>query len=311
MSTEIGQGTKSLIFRLDIKHLVAFDAIYDTRNLSRAARLVGFAQPTMSNLLAHLREVLEDPLFERRGGGMVPTSRANEVIGTVRDILSNMASLTEPNATFDPKTDRREFHIHIIDLFETLLMPRLLREADAFPGISYRLLASSRLPITETLESGEADLALGMPPPNNPDLIWEALLPIEAVVIARRGHPEIDGTLTREQFERIGHVTIDLTPGALANGAALRPAHKIERRDVVRVTRPGSVLELVAGSNLIGLAHPAQIAASPFAGSLQVLPLPMPNFHQNFQMTWHRRNKEDQGLIWLMDRIRSAMREKG
>ncbi|MCA2013564.1 LysR family transcriptional regulator [Cereibacter sphaeroides] len=298
------------LLQLDIKHLVAFEAIYSTRNLSRAAKMVGFAQPTMSNLLARLRDVLEDPLFQRRGGEMAPTPRADKLIGGVRRILQEVGAITDPLASFDPTSDSREFKLHILDLFETLVMPGLLRDAAAFPGVTYRLLTASRTPIRDALESGEADLAIGMPPPNDPALSWQSLLPIEVVAIARVGHPEINGGLTQEQFRRIGHVTIDMTPGVLANAGNLRPASRIERHDVVQVSRPGSVIELVAQSDLIGLAHPAQVEASPYRDQLQVFAMPLPEFNQSFQMTWHRRNAEDPALVWLIGRIKAILRDE-
>ncbi|WFE76633.1 LysR family transcriptional regulator [Roseinatronobacter sp. S2] len=296
--------------QLDIKHLLAFDAIYATRNLSKAAKLLGLAQPTVSNLLGRMREVLDDPLFVRRPGGMAPTTRADELIGGVQRILEECELMGEPSASFDPVTATRDFRLHLVDIFETLLIPELVSQSERFPGISYKLLLAPKLPIGEALESGEADLAVGMAPPNNQLLRWEAIMPIELTAIARRGHPEIDGQITAEQFRKMGHVSLDLESGALANAATFRPSHRIERRDVVRVTRPGSVLEIVARSNLVGLVHPIQLMTSPHRHFLQRLDVPLPTFSQQFQMTWHQRNTEDPGLVWLKGRIRNILRQR-
>lgn len=295
------------LMQLDIKHLVAFDAIYETRNLSNAAKVLGAAQPTLSNLLGRMREVLDDPLFVRRPGGMAPTSRADEIIAGVRRILQEYEQMGAPLAAFDPTTAERDFKLHLVDIFETLLMPELVAQSELYPGISYKLLVSAKHPIAEALESGEADLAVGMPPPNTQNLRWEAMMPIQLAAIARRDHPEINGQLTAERFRQMGHVSLDMETGALANTDTFRPSHRIERRDVVRVTRPGSVMEIVARSNLVGLVHPVHLMTSPLRDHLQQLDVPLPTVSQHFQMTWHQRNNEDPGLVWLKGRIRKIL----
>src|ERR1700716_1812661 len=50
---------------LDLKLLVVFEAIYSTGNISRAAEKLAMSQPAVSNQLARLRELLDDPLFAR------------------------------------------------------------------------------------------------------------------------------------------------------------------------------------------------------------------------------------------------------
>lgn len=296
--------------QLDIKHLMAFEAIYSTRNISRAGESLGFSQPTMSNLLTRLRQVLDDPLFLRQPRGVLPSARAEELIGRVRRALHELDSIVQPAATFDPATDVREFRLHILDVFETILFPALVRKVQDFPGVTFRLLLTARFPIVDALESGQADLALGIPPANHPDLRWEELMPIDLQVIARRGHPQIDGAVTREDLERIGQVSIDMAPGALANSKHFRLVNRPERHDVVLVNRATSIIEIVAGSDLVGYANRLHVEASPLRDRLQVLPPPVPVNAQNFQMTWHHRNEADSGLLWLKDLIRETLAER-
>lgn len=297
------------LLQLDLKHLVAFEALYSTRNLSRAAVLVGIAQPTMSNLLARMREVQGDPLFVRSAGGMIPTARAEEMIASVRTILHEVGAISHDDGPFDPTNINREFRLHTIDLFETLLLPDLVADYETCPGIRFKMLSAPLMTIADALESGKADLALGLPGPNLPDLQWEALMPIRAVAIARKGNPKISNPITAQEFRDIGHVSLDFDPGAMANVAILRPAQRIERHDVVRVTRIGTVIELVARSNLVGIVSRVQLAASPFRDQLQTLDVPLPEFGPQFHMTWHRRNTEDKALKWLRARIRTILHE--
>lgn len=49
--------------RLDLNLLVTLDALLAEQNVTRAARLLNLAQPTVSLQLGRLRELLDDPLL--------------------------------------------------------------------------------------------------------------------------------------------------------------------------------------------------------------------------------------------------------
>lgn len=306
----IGKGVNAALRQLEIKHLMAFEAIYSTRNISRAGQSLGYSQPTMSNLLARLREVLDDPLFLRQPRGVLPSARAEELIGRVRRALHEMDAIVRPEASFDPATDVREFRLHMLDVFESILFPALVARVQDYAGISFKLLVTARTPIVEALESGTADLAIGVPPSNHPDLRWEELLPLDLQVIARRDHPTIQGSVTREQLQAVGQVSLDMAPGALANSKFFRLVNRPERRDVVLVNRASSILEIVASTDLVGYANRLHVEASPLREQLQILPPPSQVNAQSFEMIWHHRNDADSGLLWLKEQFRITLAEK-
>ena len=53
------------ISRFDLNLLVAFDALFCERSVTRAARRIGLSQPAMSGALGRLRALVGDPLFVR------------------------------------------------------------------------------------------------------------------------------------------------------------------------------------------------------------------------------------------------------
>jgi len=61
---------------IDLNLLVAFNALMNERNVTRAAIQTGVSQPAMSAALSRLRILLGDPLFQRSNAGLIPTSRA-------------------------------------------------------------------------------------------------------------------------------------------------------------------------------------------------------------------------------------------
>ncbi len=88
---------------LDLNLLKAFDALFDERNVTRAADRLGLTQPAVSGMLGRLRDSFDDPLFVRTQRGIVPTIRAEELATPIRQILSEVGGLLQP-AVFDPST---------------------------------------------------------------------------------------------------------------------------------------------------------------------------------------------------------------
>src|SRR5215218_8276001 len=69
---------------IDLNLLRLFDAVYRTRNVSRAAELLDLTQPAASQGLSRLRTLIQDPLFMRSAGGMQPTPKAQRLAEPVR-----------------------------------------------------------------------------------------------------------------------------------------------------------------------------------------------------------------------------------
>ncbi len=66
---------------IDLNLLVVFDAIMRDRSVTRAGHRLGLSQPAMSHALTRLRHMLKDELFVRSPTGMMPTPRAEELVG--------------------------------------------------------------------------------------------------------------------------------------------------------------------------------------------------------------------------------------
>jgi hypothetical protein len=79
------------IRELDLNLLVSFEALVIERSVSRAARRARLSQPAMSNLLARLRKTFGDPLFEREGPRMVPTTCTRQLAAPIGDATNRKA----------------------------------------------------------------------------------------------------------------------------------------------------------------------------------------------------------------------------
>ena len=73
--------------KLDLNLLVVFEAIYSAANISHAAKQLGMSQPTVSNALARLRVLMDDPLFVAKRRGVEASVKSRQMIGPVRQAL--------------------------------------------------------------------------------------------------------------------------------------------------------------------------------------------------------------------------------
>src|SRR5262249_23923575 len=96
---------------IDLNLLLVFDALMAERQVTRAGQRIGLSQPAVSAALNRLRGILDDELFVRRAGEMVPTARALELAGPVTDALRRVEFAFAAGTRFDPATMRRDFTV--------------------------------------------------------------------------------------------------------------------------------------------------------------------------------------------------------
>ena len=73
---------------LDLNLLVALDALFAARSVSRAGERLHLSQSATSGALARLREAFHDPLLVQVGRKMTLTPLAEGLIEPVRDFSS-------------------------------------------------------------------------------------------------------------------------------------------------------------------------------------------------------------------------------
>ena len=94
---------------VDLRQLRAFEVLLRERNLTRAAAVLGVAQPALNKTLAKLRGYFGDPLFVRAGHRMEPTAKAIELGTAVHSLLDDATMLRARHRPFDPRTSTRTF----------------------------------------------------------------------------------------------------------------------------------------------------------------------------------------------------------
>ena len=132
--------------RLDLNLLVALEALIEEGNVSRAAERLFISQSAMSKTLGRLRELFDDPLFIRKGSGMVPTPRAEQLAELLPKVLLAVQDMLTP-PTFDPISYEGQFNLLVQGHMGQWLLPLLIeRLSQRAPLI--RLSALSRAEAT-------------------------------------------------------------------------------------------------------------------------------------------------------------------
>ena len=176
--------------QMDLNLFVVFDAIYAKRNLTRAAETLCVTQPAVSNALARMRKVFDDPLFVSTPQGMVPTPVADHLMSRVGEALQLLGTGLHERDSFDPAVSTTVFRLSMTDLAEALLLPplgeTLQRQA---PGMRVESYFTRRGDLPRELAAGALDLAIDAPLIDDPQLNQIALLTDRYACMLRRDHP--------------------------------------------------------------------------------------------------------------------------
>ena len=295
--------------RLEIKRLpynlnllTVFAAVYETRSTTEAAERLSLSQPAISHALARLRRDIDDPLFVRRGQGLVPTPRAVELIALVRRLLQDAQRIFKVN-TFEAATTNRVFRIAVSDYANLAVVRRIgeafRRQAPA-ASLAVDLVSAQSIP---QLLNGGLDAVVGCCLEAPSPLRTRALFCDSLVVAVAEGHPGLTGrnggrSLSLEAYRRARHVQAGSL--ALCAGPADKALERLGlRRDVAFGTRDyRSALDMVAGSDLV-LTLPSRVLA--LAGCRGVVAVPLPFAAPDLQCdaVWDSRCDSDEGLKWF------------
>src|SRR6201991_3363144 len=155
--------------------LAQFVAVARAEHMTHAAEEIGVPQSTLSRSIARLEADLGVGLFVRTGRTVRLTREGRTLL---RHAERAMAELTA--AVREIRGDSDELHGRIGLAFLATLgvsaVPRLLRDFRAIhPDVRWDLMQGPHPVLLERLRSGDADLALTSPMPDDPGLEAEAL----------------------------------------------------------------------------------------------------------------------------------------
>lgn len=303
---------------LDLNLIRVFDALMEERNVNRAGLRLGLTQSAVSHALNRLRHHLKDELFVRTRAGMMPTARAMELGGRLRDAMRQVESALGTDA-FDPATAQRRFVLAANDMLTATVGAKLVHVlAATAPGLDLVIRPSTRIDLAEQIDMGLIDTALGVFSDVPPRFRAQVACEVGDVAVLRTGHPAAAG-LTLDALAR--HALAAVSLGGPEAGTV--GGHFLERglgrqsdafdRDALtsalavvgatprfQVVTPHSLAlpSLIMGTDMVAIV-PDLLSNLFRQAGLRVLPLPYRSAATVIRMTWHDRMSDDPGHAWF------------
>jgi LysR family transcriptional regulator, nod-box dependent transcriptional activator len=294
----------------DLNLLAPLDALLETRSITAAAHRIGVGQPTMSGMLARLREQLHDPLLVRVGRHMELTPRAAEMAPEVRQTLLRVTQLVTPVTAFDPATLRRSFRIMASEFGLFLVLPEVFRRAGTLaPEARFEAVLIDQP--AASVYDGSVDLCLtgdilGQVSGDMATVVrTQKLMEDRFVGIVDAAHP-LAGAVTLDQLLAYPHVATQF-PGSPWTVEDIGLSGLSDRHPPrVRVASFLALGRLVAGTQAVGVI-PGGIAAL-IAGdpALRTIALPAEFGRIAIRLLWHARHDQDPAHRWLRSLVAEA-----
>ena len=296
---------------VDLNLFVVFDAIYREQNLTRAGEIIGITQPAVSNSLARLRKLFNDPLFVRTSEGMVPTPVSQNIIGSIRQSLELMRSSVQESESFKPRLSDKRFRISMTDLTQAMLLPELFEGMKKkAPKVSIECYQVHRRDMNIELASGNLDLAIDIPLTPDPQIKQRKLIKHPYVCLVSKKNPFSKGELTTHEYLQLQHIHISTRRGGLGLvDLALGKMGK-KRNIVLRTQHYLAAPNLLKNTNFaltIPQAFADLVAESSDTTYLQ-LPFEVPSL-ETF-LYWHESTDSDQSNKWMRDLISESYTAK-
>ncbi|MEE4302090.1 MAG: LysR family transcriptional regulator [Pseudomonadales bacterium] len=210
----------------------SFLAAAETGSSAAAARALGTSQPTVSRHVAELELQLAVTLFDRRRDGLVPTDKGLELLEQARamraaaDGISRRAEGMHDDLAGTVRVTASE----VIAIEYMPVAIATIRQAH--PQLSVELVSSNE---AVDVNRREADIAVRMFEPRQPDLVARHVMDFEIVPCASRAYLERAGAPTTPA-ELLAHPLVGLDAdldlaGPRAMGFPLEREHFVFRSD--------------------------------------------------------------------------------
>jgi DNA-binding transcriptional LysR family regulator len=295
---------------LDLNLLLVLDSVLAERSVARAARRLHVTPSAISNALARLRVALGDPLLVRRGRGIVPTPRANELAPIVARALRDLEAAVQ-GGSFAAATSTRTFTLAIADVGQVVHLPRIAALlAREMPRARLRVVGiDSLVSLGGVAGPGpEVDVAIGIAE-TVPGVHADSLFDEPSTLVARARHPAIKSRSQRS-LPTLRHVAVEMVPGkGFRDPVAVAYARANVAREVaMTVPSFSAAAAVVAATDYVATLPCSLLEVLGPRMDLRALAVAAPAHTLRMQLWWHERTHSDTALIAFRALVRRALR---
>jgi len=181
---------------MDWDKLRVFHAVAEAGSFTHAGETLNLSQSAVSRQISALEDNLQVPLFHRHARGLILTEQGESLNRTVREVFAKLA-MTEALLTESKEKPAGRLKVTTtVGFGATWLAPRLQAFLEAYPDVTMTLLLDDA---DLDLAMREADVAIRMHAPKQPDLVQRHLMQIRWTVLAAPEYLKAHGTPTRAE----------------------------------------------------------------------------------------------------------------
>lgn len=175
---------------MDWDKLRIFHAVAEAGSLTHAGDILNLSQSAVSRQISALEDKLGVPLFHRHARGLILTEQGEMLNRTVKDVFHKL-SMVESRLTETRDKPSGPLKVTTTVAFGSFwLTPAISEFVQLFPDIELNLILTD-----EELDLGmrEADVAIRMSAPRQPDLVQRLLTTYTTRIYASEGYLEAHG----------------------------------------------------------------------------------------------------------------------
>jgi DNA-binding transcriptional LysR family regulator len=170
--------------------------VAEAGSFTHAGETLNLSQSAVSRQISALEENLQVPLFHRHARGLILTEQGESLNRTVREVFAKLA-MTEALLTESKEKPAGRIKVTTtVGFGSTWLAPRLQGFLAQYPDVTMTLLLDDT---DLDLAMREADVAIRMHPPKQPDLVQRHLMQLTWVVVASPEYLKQNGTPQRPE----------------------------------------------------------------------------------------------------------------
>lgn len=290
----------------DLNLLVVLEALFtEEGNVTKAAQRIGLSQSAMSHALNRLREMLDDPLFVKKGQRMLPTKRALSLAPMVSDWLEQIRQQLNP-PEFDPSEIEQEVNIAIPEHLERLVLPALLgflrREA---PGMLLHSRPVPMVQLTEAFTQSRIDMAIiGNEWDIGEGFLQHQLTSSRFVMIYDEQQLQFgEQEISLEDLSRLPHLASNYSYKTATIIDNYFSAHGLSRKIMATSGGITSIPAILRECKMISILPEIMVAHHPLFDDLVMRPFAEEQVRATLQLVWHRLHEHDPVQQFIRDWI--------
>lgn len=300
------------IEKLDLNLLVVLQTIYAESSVTKAAARLNLTQSALSHSLRRLRQVLDEPLFLRRGSALVATPFTRNLMGPLEIALRNVQSALNAANTFDPAHNVRRFVVAMDERLEAFILPTLAQQIlTSGPGIGFNSIRVDHASLEDSLLNGRIDAAVSAVELRNPGLRRTLISTDTIAVLASQKHPIAQGdSITIEQYLQCDHLAVVNDKTYTADEDTILSRAGYARSVRMQVQRYVGAMSIVANSELlVTMPNYYAMVVNRYAKN-NTFAFPIANEPVEYFLYWNSQMESDLGIAWLKKELQHCFQSR-